>query len=343
MAAFLDIRFNTKRRIDLDRMDDSVKLRDLLKIPQLPFLAHHSKLIASIPSMAAILWIFFFVLSAGHVLAQPGEIGNSAATWLREHKRVESSDSSGKRIDIPQLKGATLFVGPGVNLEKPVPLVIHFHGAPWIVEQHIANHLPKAALVTVQLGAGSGVYGRPFAVENLLTELIDEAARIAGVKRGWSTITLTAFSAGYGAVRSILRHKAHFERVNGVLLLDGIHAGYEPERTPLSAGGSVLLKDLDVYFDLAREATAGRKYFVITHSQIHPGSYASTSECANQLLRELGLSREMNFQSRPPGMQQLTRVEKGRFRVFGYAGETAADHIDHIHAMPHWLGLLGVR
>jgi hypothetical protein len=282
-------------------------------------------------------------LFAVQIAAQPSATPNLTDTWLRDHKRIERTETPGKHAVLATLNGATLYVGPGVNLEKPTPLVVHFHGAPWIVEQHIANHLPKAALVTVQLGTGSSVYGKPFVDERMFTELIREAELSAGAKRGWSTITLTAFSAGYGAVRSILRHKAHFERVNGVLLLDGIHAGYEPEQTTLSAGGSVLLKDLDAYLELAREAAGGRKYFVITHSQIHPGSYASTTECTNQLLRDLGLRREMYVRRGPMGMQRLTRVKRGKFRVFGYAGETAADHVDHVHAMPYWLGLLSVR
>jgi hypothetical protein len=282
-------------------------------------------------------------LFAVQIAAQPSATPNLTDTWLRDHKRIERTETPGKHAVLATLNGATLYVGPGVNLEKPTPLVVHFHGAPWIVEQHIANHLPKAALVTVQLGTGSSVYGKPFVDERMFTELIRDAELSAGAKRGWSTITLTAFSAGYSAVRSILRHKAHFERVNGVLLLDGIHAGYEPEQTTLSAGGSVLLKDLDAYLELAREAAGGRKYFVITHSQIHPGSYASTTECTNQLLRDLGLRREMYVRRGPMGMQRLTRVKRGKFRVFGYAGETAADHVDHVHAMPYWLGLLSVR
>ena len=291
----------------------------------------------------AVFCVFLLIVSAFRAGAQNSEAANDASAGRREHKRIEKSEAPGKRAEISILKGAGLYVGPGVDLEKPVPLVVHFHGAPWLIEQHIANHLPKAVLVTVQLGAGSSAYGRPFADGNLFSELIVEAERIAGAKRGWSTITLTAFSAGYGAVRSILRNSAHFERVNGVLLLDGIHAGYEPERMPSSVGGAVSRRDLDVYIEFAREAARGRKYFVITHSQIHPGSYASTTESTNELLRELGLQRKMSAEAGPMGMRQLTKAEKGRFRVFGYAGETAADHVDHIHAMPHWFGLLGVR
>lgn len=44
-----------------------------------------------------------------------------------------------------------------------MPLVVHFHGASWLIEQHVARGAPHAALVTVNLGAGSGRYATPFA------------------------------------------------------------------------------------------------------------------------------------------------------------------------------------
>jgi hypothetical protein len=236
-----------------------------------------------------------------------------------------------------------LFSGPLVNTGEPVPLVVHFHGAPWLIEQHIAAHLPRAVLVTVQLGAGSSVYGRPFTDEKVFSALIAEAARLAGAKRGWSSITLTGFSAGYGAIRAILRHREHFTRVDGVLLLDGFHAGYATDAHQTFGRGSILSRDIDSFLSFAREAAAGRKFFVITHSQIHPGTYASTTECSNELLQKLGLMRQMSIRRGPDGMQQLSEAGKGRLRIFGFAGETAPDHIDHLHAMPHWLRLLGVR
>ena len=261
----------------------------------------------------------------------------------REHHRIEKVAAPGRRVDLSALKGATLYVSPLVRLDKPVPLVVHFHGAAWLVEQHIRAHLPNAALITVQLGAGSSVYGRPFEEEALFSKMIEEARESAGARHGWSSITLTAFSAGYGAVRSILRHPEYFQRINGVLLLDGFHASYQPEGKALADGGIVSHRDIDSYVAFAREAVKGRKHFVITHSQIHPGSYASTTECTNELLRELRLERRMAVRVEPMGMRQVTKTGKGSFRVFGYAGETAADHVDHLHAMPFWFAFLGVR
>jgi hypothetical protein len=274
---------------------------------------------------------------------RPAEAQPRSTERILEHRRVERKDMPGRRAELTALKGAVLFVGPRVDPEKPVPLIVHFHGAPWLIEQHVADHLPRAALITVQLGVGSGVYGRPFAEEKLFKDLLAGAERELGAKRGWSSITITGFSAGYGAIRAILRHPAHFAKVNGVLLLDGFHASYEPEGKALSEGGTVSRRDIDSFVAFARGAVKGRKHFVITHSQIHPGSYASTTECTNELLRELDISRRMSPGLAPMGMQQLSTTGKGSLHVFGYAGETAADHIDHLHAMPYWFRFLGVR
>jgi hypothetical protein len=42
-------------------------------------------------------------------------------------------------------------------------------------------------------------------------------------------------------------------------------------------------------------------------------------------------------------MQRLATADSKHFHVRAYAGDTAPDHIDHIHAMPEWLGLLDIE
>jgi hypothetical protein len=312
--------------------------------------------------------------------AQQPQAPSPMVESTRPHPRIAQTEVKGSRVELQTLKGARLFIGPRVNPSRPVPLLIHFHGAPWLIEQHIAAHLPKTALVTVQLGAGSSVYRRPFEQPDLFSNLLREAAAELHLRRGWSSITLSGFSAGYGAVREILRHRDSFALVNNVLLLDGMHTSYMPEGKPLADGGAIDPAGLDSFIAFAKEAVAGRKSFVFTHSEIFPGTYASTTECADFLLAQLNLQlanlphattklkREksksspddpnrgvgkvkpqfgnLNLKRRPQlrqgplGMQQLSAVDAGRFHVRGYAGNTAPDHIDHLQAMPAWFGLL---
>jgi hypothetical protein len=41
-------------------------------------------------------------------------------------------------------------------------------------------------------------------------------------------------------------------------------------------------------------------------------------------------------------MQQISEVRKGNLAILGYAGNSAPDHIDHLHGMPEFLTMLVV-
>ena len=285
------------------------------------------------------------MLVAGSIAAgqQAAQNPSPMTDTTRPHPRIAKVEVPGRRVELTSLRGTVLFVGPKVKADKAVPLVIHFHGVSWLMEYHIAKHFPRAALITVNLGSGSRVYGEPFASVETFQKLTDEAGAALGVKKGWSSITLVGFSAGYGAIRAILRHEDNFKRVNNVLLLDGIHASYVPEGKRLADGGVIKADDLDSYVKLAREAVAGRKKFTISHSEIFPGTYASTTECVDYLLTTLGLKRKAKLKNGPVGMQQLSEVTVKGFRILGYAGNTGEDHGDQLQAMPEWLKLLKIK
>lgn len=261
----------------------------------------------------------------------------------RPHPRIAKAEVPGRRTELATLKGAILFSGPQIKPDKPVPLIIHFHGVSWLMEYHIAKHFPKAALITVNLGSGSRVYGNPFVEPEMFQNLIDEAGKVLGSKKGWSSITLVGFSAGYGAVRAILRHEQNFRLVNNVLLLDGIHASYVPEGKRIADGGVIKADDLDSYIKLAREAVAGNKRFMISHSEIFPATYASTTECVDYLLSTLGIKRTAKLKNGPVGMQQTSEVNVKGFHIRGYAGNTGEDHGDQLQGMPEWLKFLKIK
>src|SRR5205807_923590 len=140
-----------------------------------------------------------------------------------------------------------------------------------------------------------GVYDRAFAdpavFDSLLTAVTREVSAAVARPERVGRVTLVGFSAGHGAVRAILRDPRHFARVDAVLLLDGMHTSYVPERTVLAAGGVLDTTNLAAFADFARAAVRGEKRFVVTHSEIFPGTFASTTETADWLLRVLGLRR----------------------------------------------------
>ena len=144
-------------------------------------------------------------------------------------------------------------------------------------------------------------------------------------------------------MRAILRDPRHFAQVDAVLLLDGLHTSYVPDGTVLANGGKLDEQPLEIFVDFARAAMAGEKRFLITHSEIFPGTFASTTETTDYLIQKLGLHLEPVLKWGPHGMQQLSEARKGRFAILGFAGNSAPDHIDHAQGMPAFLGrLLGM-
>jgi hypothetical protein len=264
----------------------------------------------------------------------------------RAHERLSRVELSGVTDSItgPGGRAVRIFVPDRVTAREAATLVIHFHGAAWIPERSVADLQTNVVSAVVNLGAGSAAYDRAFSAPETFGQLLDSIAghvvRSAGITVLDDSVVLTAFSAGHGAVRAILRDSANFARVAAVLLLDGMHTSYVPERTVLADGGALDETNLVVFAELSRAALAGTKRLLITHSEIFPGTFASTTETADWLLRELDLARTRVLKWGPRGMQQLSEVASGAFVLQGYAGNSAPDHVDHFHAMPELLARL---
>jgi hypothetical protein len=221
-----------------------------------------------------------------------------------------------------------------------VDLVVHFHGASWLPAQAVASLRAPHAAAIVNLGAGSGAYHRAFTDPAAFDSLLAGVARALSAARAdvrVGRVTLVGFSAGHGAIRAILREPRHLARVDAVLLLDGMHTSYVPEGAPLATGATLDTTNLVAFAAFARAAMRGEKRFVVTHSEIFPGTFASTTETADWLLRALGLRRTPVLRWGPRGMQQLSEAGAGRFALLGFAGNSAPDHVDHLHAMPELL------
>jgi hypothetical protein len=249
---------------------------------------------------------------------------------VRSHPRLKKEVPEGQR---DKLTIGTLFLPRELKREATIPLFIHFHGGEWLPEVAALKH-GRTAVITVQLGTGSAVYGKPFADGKAFAALLAEAEKKACCK--FAPITLTAWSAGYGAVRAILKNADDYDRVQGVILLDGMHAGYVKDE---SAKGTarIVPEHVDIFVKFAKDAVAGKKRFLVTHSQIVPGSYANNTETADYLLYHLMLERQPSKKVGPMLTQQLSEVKSGRFVLLGYEGDTAADHVDLLHALPDYL------
>lgn len=256
----------------------------------------------------------------------------------RAHGRVAERPLTGRtlQVDAGLLKPVSLYIPPSSESATDVDLVIHFHGSSFLPFQAVEELSRPAIAVAVVLGSGSGRYEQPFRAPEVFPHLVDVVERASG--KHAKRIYLTSFSAGYGAVRAVLRNGA--ERVDGILLLDSLHTGYLPDRKPLASGGTIETEKLAGFLQFAERARNGEKRMIITHSEVFPGTYASTTETADSLLQSLGLKPTPVLQWGPNGMQQTSEVRAGRLLVLGYAGNTGLDHGDHLHALPALLPLL---
>jgi hypothetical protein len=264
----------------------------------------------------------------------------------RAHQRLTQKTLAGSTRSFagPAGKPVDVFVPDRAREREVFDLVVHFHGVAWLPEQAVADLGNGTVAAVVNLGAGSGAYDRAFAdpinFDSLLAGVKREVASVSGRDVRVGRLTLVGFSAGHGAVRAILRDPRHFARVDNVLLLDGMHTSYVPDGVVLANGGAMDTTNLVAFASFARVAMRGDKRFLVTHSEIFPGTFASTTETADWLLRSLGLRRTPVLRWGPRGMQQLSEVHDGKFEVLGFAGNSAPDHVDQLQAMPELLSRL---
>lgn len=217
---------------------------------------------------------------------------------------------------------------------KQVNLLIHFHGASWLVEQKLEEAQLKCVLLTVSPGGFSSAYSRlfkdPKRFQQLLSEVLEilKSNSVIPKDAQWNKIGLSGFSAGYGAIREILSRPEDYKLINFVALADGIHCGFENP-----AKRTVVPAQLESFRKLAIDAVDGKKIFVLSHSSIKPPTYASTTETINYLVESVGGKFDMlpTPQRDERGMELIRKFEKNGLHIWGYSGETAADHMDHFY------------
>ncbi len=247
----------------------------------------------------------------------------------RAHPRITEQTPPGRR---EKLELGTLFIPARM---RPTTLLIFFHGGTWLPE--VAAARDRMAVLTVQAGNGSGTYARLFTDPARFPALLREAEQKAHLR--FPRVILGGWSAGCGAVRQILRSPAAYERTSAILLIDGVHTDYESGR-PGPLESSLDGGNLEVWVRFLRDSIARRKAAILTHSEIFPGTFASTTETTDYLVRELKLKPRAVLKWGPMGTQQLSEARAGRLLILGFAGNSAPDHVDQLHSLPAYLKML---
>jgi hypothetical protein len=227
-------------------------------------------------------------------------------------------------------------------------LIMHFHGNTDVVEQSVAAASVNALVHVTNLGDGSGPYEAAFQEPNTFTIMLDrieqraamQGLRNAKVRR----ITLSSWSAGYGALFYILQHRRHRERIDAVLMMDSLHAKYRDEKTR-----EILDVSVEPFVAFAKHAAGAGKLFVLTHSEVVTYGYANTTEASDAVLASLGARRNQGAAGKVSPHASidaaiLTTVPSnvrrdlhatgaahlGNLHVLGYTGHEKEDHIAHL-------------
>jgi murein DD-endopeptidase MepM/ murein hydrolase activator NlpD len=207
-------------------------------------------------------------------------------------------------------------------------VMFHFHGHEAVRKEWV-QVMNGAVLVGVTLGTGSGPYETTFrgtqAFKRLVASVEEAVAAKAGRKKAYARkIGVSGWSAGYGAVGQIINSEFGRQKIDSVVLLDGLHSGYQ--------GASLNEAQLKPFINFARRASRRQRFMFVSHSSIIPPGYASTTETSNFLIFKVG-GRPHKTRARqgdPMGLDLISRYTKGNFHVRGYAGNDTLDHCAHI-------------
>ncbi|WP_437636179.1 hypothetical protein [Sorangium sp. So ce854] len=230
-------------------------------------------------------------------------------------------------------------------------LLLHFHGNTQLVRESAEVAGLNAAVAVINLGIGSGAYEELYAQPGVYESLLADIDR-AVAQRGLPTprlrrVALSSWSAGYGAIAKILELRRGVEDLDAILVTDGIHCGFVPDQP---SGLNAL--QLASFARAAQRAAEGQVLFTITHSEIDPIAYASSSATASYLLdAAAGHPVERSLASGAPPHVRLraaegavskklekqmiptTEAHLGELHVRGFRGNTPEHHMAHLLQM----------
>jgi hypothetical protein len=231
--------------------------------------------------------------------------------------------------------------GDFVGADGGVDLIFHFNAA-ILAEKSWRKSDANAVIVSQAFSTfGTGAYEDAYADQGRFGRMVDEVLASVGRAQHRDNlharrITLVGWSAGFAAVGKILSVPRYFDMVDGVVLLDGLHAQYTllpgEARGPNKGAARVNVAQLASFIRFATQAKEGKKQMTVTHTSILTSDYASTTEASDALVREAGLTN-VDTDETMFGMRLRTRAHKRNLHVLGFRGYNPEDHMKQLHAV----------
>lgn len=238
------------------------------------------------------------------------------------------------------LKYGELLISPHFESNSnSINLFIHLHGKASVVQNAFIKTKINGLLITIHLGMLSGPYRIAFSDSNFLQTILDEALEKIRETKGIDfsdrklNIFFTSFSAGYGGIREILKYEKYYSKIKGIILLDGLHTDY------IETGSGKIVNPIQMkdFLRFAKDAVKFKKQFIITHSEIIPDGYSSTTETAKYLIDSTNTEIVYSERLFSEDFVQKYFAFNGNFRVYGFYGVNAADHMKHFNNIEKFL------
>lgn len=237
----------------------------------------------------------------------------------------------GERVPLPN---AELLIPDGFapGADGAVPLALHFQGGVVIAEENFARMQRPGVLIASTLAGRSGAFSEPYrdpaAFRALLAEGERELGRRCGREVHFAPILITFFSAGYGAVRELLKEPEFFARIAALVSADSIYASVVAPDVRAPAAEQMV-----DFLRFAQAAARGDKTFVLAHG-MYPTEYASTGECADLVLASVAGRREPGRGHTERGVPIAAEFHRRGFHFYTFDEVGPGIHVDCLWMIP---------
>ncbi len=247
---------------------------------------------------------------------------------------------TGRTFTLPTSANHKLFIPDGFDPSADgVDVLVHFHGDPATVNNNAGYADLNAVIVNVTYSGFSSAYSTPFSDPALFGNVLDSALNTLraqpdfAANTQWDQLAISSFSAGYGAVREILKQPTYYDQIDGLLLTDSLYAGFTSasDHTPLAS-------QMVDFKRFALDAANSLKTMTVSHSQVQTYTYANTVETADNLMQHVGVTPTATNEAGLGTLQFYRKAQLGNFNVWGATGSDGAAHSRHLQYMGQWLG-----
>lgn len=263
--------------------------------------------------------------------SRPRSVTQDPGTPRREPPGYREPQSPGDRIPLPL---AELFVPTGFLPpdDGVVPLCVHFQGGAKAAQENFARSEQHGVLIASTLSGRSGAFSAPYRDRTAFAALLEAGERALSEKSGrnlkFGEISISFFSAGYGAVRELLQDPDWFARIRTLVSADSMYASVVAPtvRAPR-------IEDCEGFVRFAQAAARGEKTFIVAYG-MYQTDYASTSETAALLCASVAARLLPCEEWTQRGVPIAKQAHVGSFHCYEFAEASAGIHVDLLYFVP---------